>query len=230
METNRSTRAMQQMGESEAMILPSLLLCDFGNLEKEIARLEEAGVRALHLDVMDGCFVPNLTYGMPIVEAVRRLTDLPIDVHLMINDPGKYVQAFVDAGADCLTIHAEIDHDVAEALDAIRAAGVGVGLALNPATPIAAIDTLLPECDLVLVMSVNAGFGGQAFNPVALEKLKMLRVDHPELLLEVDGGVNSETIPSCYEAGASLFVAGSAIFRENDYRQAVQRLLDAIPR
>ncbi|MCA9133759.1 MAG: ribulose-phosphate 3-epimerase, partial [Planctomycetales bacterium] len=139
MELTRPQRAMQKLRDEQIVILPSLLLCDFGNLQREIEQLEEAGVRALHLDVMDGHFVPNLTYGMPIVEGIRRLTDLPIDVHLMISEPLRYVRQFVEAGADNLTIHAEIERDAAEVLQAIGELGVGVGLALNPETELASV-------------------------------------------------------------------------------------------
>jgi len=187
-------------------------------------------VKALHLDVMDGHFVPNLTYGMPIVEGIRRLTDLPIDVHLMISQPGNYVRQFVDAGADCLTIHAEIEQDYREVLESIRSLGIVAGLALNPATDLEPVIPSLPLCDLLLIMSVDAGFGGQAFNPVALEKLAAAKRDMPDLLFEVDGGVNLTTIADCYDAGARLFVVGSAIFGEQDYRQAVEQLVGAMRR
>ncbi len=220
---------MQRLRAADFMVLPSLLLCDFGDLRREIARLEEAGVQALHLDVMDGHFVPNLTYGMPIVEGIRRLTELPIDVHLMVSDPAKYVQQFVDAGSDCLTIHAEIEQDASEVLQQIREAGVGVGLAVNPETRLETVQSALSWCDLFLVMSVNAGFGGQSFNPVALDKLSQLKESHPQLLLEVDGGVNTSTISACHEAGARLFVVGSAIFGLADYRIAMEQLHDALP-
>ncbi len=230
METSQSLLAMQRLRQEKHIILPSLLLCDFGDLKREIALLEEAGVKALHLDVMDGHFVPNLTYGMPIVAGVRKLTKLPIDVHLMISEPSKYVRQFADAGADCLTIHAEIAEDVPSTLEKIRSLGVGVGLALNPDTPLAVVEQAFPLCDLLLIMSVNAGFGGQAFNTVALEKLQMLKTRFPDLLLEVDGGINLQTIGSCHQAGASLFVVGSAIFGQDDYRVAIKRLEDAIGR
>jgi ribulose-phosphate 3-epimerase len=229
MNTSRSVEAIRQLRqESGGVVLPSLLLCDFGNLKKEIASLEEAGVKGLHLDVMDGHFVPNLTYGMPIVEGIRRLTDLPIDVHLMITNPADYISQFVDAGADCLTIHAEIEGGQGEILESIRALGVAAGLALNPATSLESVANLLDACDLLLVMSVDAGFGGQAFNPVALEKLQAVKASHEDLLLEVDGGINHETIAACYQAGAELFVVGSAIFGETNYREAVEKLSEAI--
>ncbi len=221
---------MQNLREERFAILPSLLLCDFGNLQREIERLEEAGVKALHLDVMDGHFVPNLTYGMPIVEGIRKLTDLPLDVHLMISEPSRFARQFVDAGADCLTIHAEIEEDTGEALQTIRGLGAATGLALNPDTPLGSVESLLPLCDLLLIMSVNAGFGGQAFNPVALEKLRRLKDSSPGLLLEVDGGVNLGTIARCCEAGARLLVVGSAIFGQDDYRLAVEQLANAVGR
>ena len=211
--------------EAAPVVLPSLLLCDFGNLEREIRTLEAAGVRALHLDVMDGHFVPNLTYGMPIVEACRRLTDLPIDVHLMISEPQKYIRPFFDAGADNLTIHVEAVADPRPVLQEIRSLGASAGLALNPATPLSAVVPSLDLCDLVLVMSVPAGFGGQKFHPVAIDKLRQLRqITHPDLLLEVDGGISGKTIASCAQAGAQLFVVGSAIFQGSDYASAVSEL------
>ncbi len=224
------TPALRKLRDEKTVILPSLLLCDFGDLRREIERLEEAGVKALHLDVMDGHFVPNLTYGMPIVAAVRKLTDLPIDVHLMISEPSKYAKQFVEAGADCLTVHAEIQEDVGETLELIRSLGIGVGIAINPATGLEQVQQLLSLCDLLLIMSVNAGFGGQAFNPVALEKLESVKSSSPQLLLEVDGGVNFKTIADCQRAGASLFVVGSAIFGQDDYRKAIEQLTGAIGR
>ncbi|HRE99659.1 MAG TPA: ribulose-phosphate 3-epimerase [Pirellulaceae bacterium] len=216
---------IRNLGVSRPVILPSLLMCDFGNLEREIRALEEAGVRALHLDVMDGVFVPNLSYGMPIVEAIRRLTDLPLDVHLMITDPGRYLQAFVDAGADLISFHAEAVADPAPLLDRLRAADVGSGIVINPGTPLESVTGLLDACDLLLVMSVNAGFGGQAFDPIALDKLRRAAATADRsLILEVDGGVNSETIGDCVRAGARWLVVGSAIFRRDDYAAALQSL------
>ncbi len=219
---------MHALRDEAAVVLPSLLQCDFGNLQREIERLEEAGIKALHLDVMDGHFVPNLSYGMPLVAAVRKLTQLPLDVHLMISAPEKFIPQFVDAGADCLTIHAEIDSDVAAVLTSIRSAGVLAGLALNPRTPLQMVEPILSACDLLLIMSVDAGFGGQAFNPIALDKLRLAKQLAPDLLLEVDGGVNRKTIGSCREAGARLFVVGSAIFGQDDYQRALGELADAM--
>ncbi len=207
------------------MILPSLLLCDFGNLEREVRRLEEAGAEGLHLDVMDGCFVPNITYGMPIVAAVRRLTDLPLDVHLMIMDPAKYAESFRDAGADLLTVHVESNGGGRPMLQQIRDLGMGAGIALDPATPLSRIEPNLDLCDLVLVMSVPAGFGKQAFDRTALDKLRRLReLVGDRVLLEVDGGINHETIQSCAQAGADLFVVGSAIFSRDEYAPVLGEL------
>ena len=215
------------MSSSSPVVLPSLLLCDFGNLQREVARLESAGIRALHLDVMDGHFVHNLSYGLPIVEALRRLTDLPLDVHLMIANPGDYIEEYFDAGADGLTIHAEAVDDPRPLLERIGQLGAATGLAINPKTPVLAIEACLDLCDLILVMSVEPGFGDQKFMPVALEKLRTLReLCGGRMLLEVDGGVNPSTIGPCAEAGATLFVAGSAIFDHDDYTQSVQELTE----
>lgn len=214
-----------QLRTSGPAILPSLLLCDFGNLKREVAALEEAGVAGLHLDVMDGNFVPNLTYGLPIVEALRRLTDLPLDAHLMIQKPQRYIRQFRDAGADLITFHIEATPEPAELVEAIHELNIAAGVALNPDTPLSSIDDCLKLCDLVLVMSVEAGFGRQQFNPVALEKLRTLqgRVDE-NVILQVDGGINTSTIESCAQAGAQLFVVGSAIFGADDYGEVIADL------
>ncbi|MCP4191480.1 MAG: ribulose-phosphate 3-epimerase [Planctomycetaceae bacterium] len=220
-----SHQQLERLRRATPAVLPSLLMCDFANLQQEVQRLEQAQVKALHLDVMDGQFVPNLSYGMPIIAAIRRVTDLPLDVHLMVERPGRYIKDFVDSGADLITIHIEATDDPRRDLSEIRKLGCGVGLSLNPDTPLAQIEPFVELCDLVLVMSVNAGFGGQSFNPVALEKLKCLRKQSQEdLILEVDGGVNTTTMGSCAEAGADLFVVGSAIFREPDYASIIREL------
>ncbi len=209
-------------------ILPSLLLCDFANLGAELRKLEAAGARCLHLDVMDGHFVPNMTYGMTIVEACRKVSDLPLDVHLMIANPGAYLRQYREAGADILTIHAEAVDDPIPLLEEIRRLGAGAGLAINPPTSVESIVRCLPHCDLVLAMSVMPGFGGQSFNPVALEKMRFLRdwstKNKHLLLLEVDGGVNEATITPCAKAGAELYVVGSGIFRHADYTQPMKEL------
>jgi ribulose-phosphate 3-epimerase len=206
-------------------ILPSLLACDFAHLEREIHQVEVQEVPALHLDVMDGHFVPNLSIGIPIVEAVRRVTDLPLDVHLMISDPAKYIEAFRKAGADSLTIHVEAVAEPRPVLDKIRSLGALAGLALNPPTPLSAIEPYLGHCDMILVMSVMPGFGGQKFDDEALGKLRELRERSDcDALLEVDGGVDSKTVGPCAEAGAELFVAGTAIFKTDDYADTIRRL------
>ena len=207
------------------VVLPSLLQCDFANLEREVRTLEEAGVQALHLDVMDGNFVPNLSYGMPIVAALRKITRLPLDCHLMIEKPERYAKQFVEAGADLVTFHVEAVSDARPLIDQIHALGCKAGLALNPATPLGTLDAYLGAVDLILVMSVPAGFGGQKFHDVALDKLATLKATvRPEVILEVDGGVNASTIARCAQAGAQWFVVGSAIFGQPSYAQAVQQL------
>ena len=203
-----------------------MLSCDFADLAGEVARLEAAGAPALHVDVMDGYFVPNLTFGMPIVKALRRVTDLTLDVHLMIVDPLRYVEDFVACGADVVTVHGEATDDLRGVLQEIRVLGASAGIAVNPDTPLSTIEDCLELCDLVLVMSVEAGFGGQSFNPVALDKLRQAReMVAPDVLLEVDGGVNETTIARCAEAGAQLFVVGSALFAKEDYGPYMRELL-----
>lgn len=207
-------------------VAPSVLACDFGHLADEIAAVEEAGATVLHLDIMDGHFVPNLSIGVPVVKAIRRLTDLPLDVHLMLDNPADYVEPFRKAGADNLTVHAEVLPDPRPLLDRIRQLGASAGLSINPPTPVETLEPVIDAADLVLIMSVMPGFGGQEFDPVALGKLRWLR-DHPrcEAVLEVDGGVNEETIASCAEAGAELLVAGTAVFGADDYGQRMAELM-----
>lgn len=206
------------------VVLPSLLMCDFGNLEREVKQLEEAGVKGLHLDVMDGVFVPNLTYGMPIVAALRRLTKLPLDVHLMIQNPQQYLRQFCDAGADVLTVHIEAVDDAPAVLGQIREMGLGAGIAINPSTPMDRFEAALPSADLALVMSVQAGFGGQSFNEIAIERVARVKSLAADMLVEVDGGINASTIARTSAAGASLFVVGSAIFGQSNYGASVSHL------
>ncbi len=211
---------------STPLVAPSLLASDFANLESEIRRLEEAGARVLHLDVMDGHFVPNLSFGVPVVRAVRGVTALALDVHLMIDEPGRYLEAFRQAGADLLTIHVEAAGDPELLLERIRSLGAGAGIALNPSTPVEDVLPYLHLCDLVLPMSVMPGFGGQEFQPIVLEKLRRLREQvGRRVLVSVDGGVNTDTIGRCAEAGATLFVAGTALLGQADYRRRIDELL-----
>lgn len=223
-----SHAAIEKIRHAAPAILPSLLMCDFGDLRGEVERLGAAGAEVLHLDVMDGHFVPNLTYGMPIVEGLRKHTQMPLDVHLMISDPLKYAKQFVDAGADLLTFHVEAVKDPAAAAKAMAAMGVGVGVAINPGTSMERLGSCLDHCDLALVMSVEAGFGGQSFNPIALERLRELRQRYPNLLLEIDGGINEDTIAPARQAGCDLFVVGSAIFRHPNYGRAMSDLSTAM--
>lgn len=206
-------------------IAPSVLSCDFGRLAEEIATIEAAGATLLHLDIMDGHFVPNLSFGVPVVKAIRQCTDLPLDVHLMLSNPADYVEAFRAAGADSLTVHAEVLDDPRPLLDRIRELGATAGLSLNPPLSVTKIEPFLDACDLILVMSVMPGFGGQEFNPVALEKLRWLR-EHPHChaVLEVDGGINDQTIADCVRAGAELLVAGTAVFGAKDRAQRFSEL------
>jgi ribulose-phosphate 3-epimerase len=220
-------RFLEALRTAPPVVLPSLLLCDFGRLADEVRAVEAAGARALHLDVMDGVFVPNITYGMPIVAAVRQATELPLDVHLMITNPADYVDQFAEAGADNVTIHAEAVDDPRPVLEQIRARDMSAGLAINPPTPLESIAAALPLCDVVLCMSVMPGFGAQQFDPQALDKLRALKAQRGDsLLLEVDGGVNAGTIGRCAAAGAQLMVVGAAIFRSpnHNYSAAIAEL------
>ncbi len=211
--------------DSSPMVAPSLLACDFTRLEREIRRAEDAGAGILHLDVMDGHFVPNISFGLPIVEAVRRVTDLPLDVHLMISNPGEYLKRFREAGADLLTIHIEVIPQPETLLEEIHALGAAAGISLNPPTPVSAVEPYLNQCDLVLVMSVMPGFGGQVFQPSVLSKVRRIReLAGDRLLLSIDGGVNLETVGECASAGARLFVAGSALFSQDDYGRFVTQM------
>ena len=205
-----------------AKIAPSILSADFVNLERDIRALADNGADFVHVDVMDGIFVPNITIGIPVVAAIRKITDLPLDVHLMIDRPIRYVEDFVKAGADFVTIHIEADQpqNTLEALDKIRALGCKAGIVLKPRTPAEAAIPYLEKCDMILIMTVEPGFGGQKFMADQMDKVRQIRewLDdvNPECHLEVDGGVDSVTHVTCKEAGANVLVAGSAYFKAED--------------
>ena len=210
------------------MIAPSILSADFSKLGDEIRAVEKAGAEVIHIDVMDGHFVPNITIGPLVVEAARRVTDLPLDVHLMINDPDSYIKDFADAGADWITVHVETCPHLHRTLNFIRSLGKKPGAVLNPATPLSTLDYVLEEMDLVMLMSVNPGFGGQGFIESTLEKCRKLRsmLDkvNPEAGIEIDGGISPKTIGRMAEAGANIFVAGSAIYGQDDYAAVIQKM------
>ena len=212
------------------LIAPSILAADFSRLADEVARVEAAGADWLHLDIMDGHFVDNISFGPAIVATVRKLTELPLDVHLMIARPDHYLPRFIEAGANSITVHVEPEarHDVAATLTAIRAANCGAGLAFNPATPFEAIEPFLSELDLLLIMTVHPGFGGQAFRPEMMAKVQRARdwqrARNARLKIEVDGGINAETAALSVKNGADVLVAGTSIFGARDYAEAVSRL------
>ncbi len=212
-------------------IAPSILSADFTRLGQQIEIVEGAGASLLHVDVMDGRFVPNITVGLPVVKAISRATQLPIDAHLMIVEPGRYAEQFVKAGAQMVSIHVEADPHAHRTLSAIRAAGAQAGVAINPATPLSALDEALKFADYVLLMSVNPGFGGQAFIPESLDKVRRLRkmIDERGLKarIEIDGGIDAENIAEVASAGAEIIVSGSAIFGASDPAVALRKLREA---
>ncbi len=212
-------------------IAPSILSADFNRLGEQIAMVEGAGASLLHVDVMDGRFVPNITVGLPVVKAISRATRLPIDAHLMIVEPGRYAEQFVVAGAQMVSIHVEADQHVHRTLTAIRAAGAQAGVAINPATPLSALDEALKVADYVLLMSVNPGFGGQEFIPASLDKVRRLRKMIDErgfrARIEIDGGIDRDNVADVAGAGAEIIVSGSAIFGAPDPAVALRELREA---
>jgi len=213
-------------------IAPSILAADFGRLAEEVRRVSEAGADLIHVDVMDGHFVPNLTIGPAVVRAIDRATSLPLDVHLMITDPLEYAARFVAAGADSLTIHQETCPDLPAAIDAIRAAGAQAAVAINPDTPFETVAEVVPLVDMLLVMSVFPGFGGQAFIPGVLDKVRAAAEVRARLgasfVIEVDGGIDAPNAARAAAAGADVFVAGTAIFGEPDYARVIAAMRRAI--
>jgi len=212
-------------------IAPSILSADFARLAEEIAKVTEAGADMIHVDVMDGHFVPNFTIGPPIVKAIRKVTQLPLDVHLMMTNPEAYIPDFIKAGSSYITVHVETCPHLHRTIQSIREEGVKAGVTLNPATPLSSVEEILGDVDLLLIMSVNPGFGGQNFIPSMLEKLrrarKMIDERGEKVELEVDGGVKIENVAAMAHAGADIFVAGSAIFGSKDYKDTIQKMRSA---
>ncbi|HQU91287.1 MAG TPA: ribulose-phosphate 3-epimerase [Pyrinomonadaceae bacterium] len=211
-------------------IAPSILSADFTRLAEAIRDIREGGATVLHVDVMDGHFVPNITIGLPVVKSLRAATDMTIDTHLMISEPGRYAVEFVKAGADMVSVHVEADVHLQRTLVAIREAGAKAGVAINPGTPLVSLEEVLPYADFILLMSVNPGFGGQKFVPTSLDKLRRLKqmIDDRGLptRIEIDGGVDASNIAEICEAGAEIVVAGSAVFGGGEPTEAVKDLID----
>lgn len=213
-------------------IAPSILSADISKLGEDLIMLDKGGADWIHVDVMDGHFVPNLTFGPNVVAAAKMYTDLPLDVHLMVEEPDKMINAFVEAGANFLSVHAEATNNIHQVIQYIRSQNVSPGVVINPGTPVSTIQPVLSSVDLVLVMTVNPGFGGQSFIPDMLSKIEELaayRTQHDlDYLIEVDGGVNEETIKLCHAAGADVFVAGSNIFGAKSPQNQIQKLKELV--
>ncbi|MEJ2032517.1 MAG: ribulose-phosphate 3-epimerase [Deltaproteobacteria bacterium] len=219
------------MMKNRCLIAPSILSADFSRLGEEVEAVTAAGADVIHVDVMDGHFVPNITIGPLVVKAVQRVTELPLDVHLMIENPDRYLDAFAKAGADWITVHVETGYHLHRTVHRIKELGKKAGVVLNPATPLTTVEYLLGDVDLVMLMSVNPGFGGQSFISSVLDKIRRLKemIDERglETGIEVDGGINPETMPQVVAAGANIFVAGSAIFGHPDYAEVIARMRSA---
>ncbi|MBG9455285.1 ribulose-phosphate 3-epimerase [Lysinibacillus sphaericus] len=212
-------------------IAPSILAADFAKLGEEVKEVEKAGAQLIHIDVMDGHFVPNISFGSIVLDAIRPLTDLPLDVHLMIENPDQYIEQFAKAGADYITVHVEACRHLHRTIQLIRSFGVKPGVVLNPHTPIESIQHILEDIDMVLFMTVNPGFGGQKFIHSVVPKIEALaaiiKERNLDIAIEIDGGINAETIVPCAKAGATIFVAGSAIYSKEDRTAALQEILAA---
>ena len=212
-------------------IAPSILSADFSKLGEEIKDVEQAGADWIHIDVMDGRFVPNITIGPVVVKSIRKVTDLPFDVHLMIVEPEKYIDSFIEAGADIITLHFEACTHIHRAVEYIKSKGKGVGVSINPATPVSILTEILPYVDLVLIMSVNPGFGGQKYIATSTEKIRKLNkmIENLEIkpLIEVDGGVTIENAKEIKDAGVDVLVAGSTIFNSENYKETISKLKNA---
>ncbi len=215
----------------QRIISPSMLSADFGHLERDTHMIDRSAAQWIHIDVMDGVFVPNISFGFPVLKAIRKVTSKFLDVHLMIVEPEKYVERFAEAGSDLVTFHLEATNDPAECIERIRRMGARVGISIKPATPVEALREWLPKVDLVLVMSVEPGFGGQSFIEGSIDKVRELRAMIRELgletLIEVDGGISAGNARAVYEAGAEAVVAGSAVFRAADPEAEIRRILEA---
>ena len=210
-------------------IAPSILSANFANLGEDIKRLDKAGVEFIHIDVMDGHFVPNISFGFPVIKAIRKYTNKVFDVHLMIEEPSKYVDEFINCGADLITIHYESDKHIDRTINYIKSKGIKVGVALNPGTPTTVLKDILESLDMVLIMSVNPGFGGQKFINYSLDKIKEIKemciaCSREDMLIQVDGGVSEHNIKDVVEAGANVIVAGSAVFKQNKIEENVMNL------
>lgn len=213
-------------------IAPSILSANFAKLGEDIKEIEKHGADMVHIDVMDGMFVPNISFGLPIIKSIRKLTDMPFDVHLMIEEPSRYVKDFAEAGADIITVHYEADRHIDRTINYIKSFGVKAAIALNPGTPVSAIKHLIHQLDMVLIMSVNPGFGGQKYIKYCSDKIREVKstadMYNKDLLIQVDGGVSKENISEVVEAGANVIVAGSAVFKNAEVEKNIKALRDAI--
>ena len=210
-------------------IAPSILSADFSKLGEEVIKLHDAGADFIHIDVMDGEFVPNISFGMPVIKAIRNKTDKVFDVHLMINNPQRYIDDFIEAGADIITLHYESEKHLDRAIQYIKSKGIKAAVALNPATPTVVLKNIIGSLDMVLIMSVNPGFGGQSFIPYSLDKIREVKqmaieANNEDILIQVDGGIDSNNVKDVVEAGANVIVAGSAVFKNDVIEENIKAL------